>query len=359
MRVVIAYQTVVDGDAVGHDVIEELKTLKEEGVDAYVYAENYDSVTRSFISEDSIDLTNEKDTILIYHHAVYWERGTELLKNAVCKKVIKYHNITPEHFFLPYSLDIFKMCLQGRRQNREIGSINIDMILSDSGFSSKDFIGLGFPEDKIRVLAPFNKIYDIENIKDDTATRNKLSDGKINVFFIGRLSPNKGHKGIIYTAYYYKLLFGNNIRFIIAGGMDSKLDKYYKELQELIYQLGINDIVEFAGRVSFSELKSYYRGSHIFLLLSEHEGFCIPILESQYFKLPIIAYGTSAVKETIGESQLTYDVLDYETISSAIYTLSGNIEMKNYLTGKGYENFLKYEKGKLKDKFLSCLKELE
>ncbi|MBI3815887.1 MAG: glycosyltransferase, partial [Nitrospinae bacterium] len=192
-----------------------------------------------------------------------------------------------------------------------------------------------------------------------TVTLNKLSNGKINVFFIGRISPNKGHKGIIYTAYYYKLLFGNNIRFIISGGLDPKLDKYYNKLKGLIYQLGIGDIIEFTGRVSFSELKSYYSGSHIFLLLSEHEGFCIPILESQYFKLPIIAYGTSAVKETIGENQLVYDVLDYETISSAIYTLSGNSEMKSYLVREGYENFLKYEKDNLKDKFLSYLKELE
>ncbi len=359
MKVVIAYQTVADGDAVGHDVVEEFKALKEAGIDAYIYAENCDSAASKLVSKDSINFLNKKDTILIYHHAIYWKEGGRLLENAACKKVIKYHNVTPEHFFLPYSLEIFEMCMMGRRQNREIADINADMILSDSGFSAKDFLNIGFPENKVRILAPFNKIDYIENIKADSRIVDRLSDGKFNVFFLGRLSPHKGHKSILYTAYYYKLLFGGNIRFIIAGGLDSNLDGYYNELKEITRSLKIDNIVEFKGRVSFPELKSYYLASRAFLLLSEHEGFCIPALESQYFKLPLIAYAASAVKETIGENQLVYDMLDYEILASSIHTLCNDIESKRYLADEGYKNFLKYEKVKLIDKFLSYLKELE
>ena len=358
MRVVIAYPTLVEDDAVGNDVIGQYKCLKEEGIEAYIYAENYDSSISNLISKDSIRFLKDKDTILIYHHSIFWENGIGLLKNANCRKVIKYHNITPEHFFLSYSFDFFKTCLLGRRQNRELVDINIDMIISDSTFNSKDFTDIGFPEDKSRVLAPFHKIHEFESIKADIKTLDKLSNGKINVFFVGRMAPNKGYKNIIYTAYYYKLLFGNNIRFAITGGLDPRLNGYYAELTILVNHLGIGDIVEFFGRVSVQELKSYYLGSHFFLLLTEHEGFCMPILESQYFRLPLVAYGFSGIKETIGENQIVYDDLDYEILASSIYTLYNDAESRRYLTNEGYNNFLKYERNKLKSKFILYLKQL-
>ena len=358
MKVVIASSTFINSDAVGHDIIGQFECLKEEGFEAYIYAENYDSSTSPLISKDSIKFLKDKDTVLSYHHAFYWEEGVELLKDANCKKVIKYHNITPGYFFLPYSFGHFKSCLLGRMQNQELVSIGIDMILCDSSFNAKDFLDIGFPKDRSRVVAPFHKIHDFENAKADIKTLDKLSDGKINVFFVGRMAPNKGHKNILYTAYYYKLLFGSNIRFTIAGGVDPQLNGYYKELTKLADSLGIGDIVESIGRVSFKELKSYYLGSHIFLLLSEHEGFCIPILESQYFKLPLIAYSSSAIKETIGENQLVYDVLDYETLASSIDTIYKDNDTKKYLTDEGCNNFLKYERDRLKSKFIPFLKEI-
>lgn len=359
MRLVIACPTLVDDDAVGQDILLQFESLKEEGIEVYIYTENSDSSNSSLISKDSIKYLKDKDTILIYHQAIYWENGVELLKDARCKKIIKYHNITPEHFFLPYSFHCFKSCMLGRRQNRELADLNVNMVLCDSSFNAKDFLDIGFPEDEIRILAPFHKIHAFDNTKADIKTLEKLSDGKINVFFVGRIAPNKGHRSIIYAAYYYKLLFGSNIRFTIAGGLDPHLNGYYEELIKLVDNLGVGNIVEFVGKVTFQELKSYYLGSHLFLLLSEHEGFCVPILESQYFELPLIAYDSSAVKETIGENQLVYDVIDYEILASSIYTLYGDIELRRYLAEEGYKNFLEYDRKNLKNKFISYLKEIE
>jgi len=358
MRVIIACQALVLADAIGHDVIEEFNCLQEEGIEAYIYAEGCSDETEKLISEDSINLLSDKDTVLIYHHSIFWDNGIELLENAQCKKIIRYHNVTPEHYFLPYSLELFKSCLFARRLNRELVNLDFDMLLSTSAFNARDFTNIGFPEERCRVLAPFHKIHEFDNTKADIATLDRLNDGKINIFFCGRVVPNKGHKHLLYTAYYSKILFDENIRFVIAGTFDERLTKYWDEIKTLSNTLGLSNVVEFVGKVSFNELKSYYLASHAFLLLSEHEGFCVPILESQYFKLPIIAYNSSAIKETMGDNQLTYDSLDYDVIASSIHTLYNDAEARQYLAEEGYKNFLKYEKANLKAKFLSCLREV-
>ncbi|MFQ5442943.1 MAG: glycosyltransferase family 4 protein [Thermodesulfobacteriota bacterium] len=357
MRVVIACPAVVEYDAVGNDVIEEYRCLKEEGIEAYIYAEKFDDSSSHLISEDCLHLLKKKDTVLVYHHAIHWERGLELFKNAACRKVVKYHNITPEHFFLPYSSNIFKNCLLARKQTGELLGAGIDLALFDSHFNALDFLSLGFPPERCRILAPFNRIHEYEKIKSDISVLERLSDGKVNVLFTGRVAPNKGHRHILYTAYYYKLLFGNNVRFTIVGGKDFLLNGYYRELKELRGSLQIDDIVEMTGTVSYEELKSYYLASHIFLLMSEHEGFCVPVLEAQYFKLPIIAFASSAVKETAGKNQLIYNSIDYETFASSIHTLYNDPGARMYLADEGHKNFQGYERDGLKNLFLSQMGE--
>jgi len=355
MRVVIAYPTVVDADAVGCDVIEEYLCLKEDGVEAYIYAENHDSTTSHMVDRDCLKFLEDRETILIYHHAIYWEKGLELLKNSLCTRVVKYHNITPEHFLLPYSFELFRTCLLARRQTAEIVDAGVDLGLFDSRFNARDFIASGLSESLCRVLPPFTRIHELDGLRADTRTIERISDGRANVFFAGRVAPNKGHRSILYTAYYYKLLFGPEVRFIMAGGLDPGLKGYYEELKALSRALGVDDVVEFAGRVSPEELKSYYVGSHVFLLLSEHEGFCVPILEAQRFKLPLVAYDSTAVAETLGINQLCFDTLDYETLASSIYTLYNDPSARGYLAEEGYKNFLKYERAVLREKFLSCV----
>ncbi|NIR26507.1 MAG: glycosyltransferase, partial [Gammaproteobacteria bacterium] len=118
----------------------------------------------------------------------------------------------------------------------------------------------------------------------------RLSDGKTNVLFVGRVSPNKGHVHLMNTVLYYRMLFDDNIRLVIAGHVSPHLTKYYAHLLRMARSLGISKNVEFWGKVTTRQLASLYRESDAYLLLSEHEGFCVPILEAQSQGLPVIAY---------------------------------------------------------------------
>jgi glycosyltransferase involved in cell wall biosynthesis len=92
--------------------------------------------------------------------------------------------------------------------------------------------------------------------------------------------------------------------------------------------------------------------------MSEHEGFCVPILEAQYHNIPIIALDRAAVKETLGIEQLIYEKVDYGIFSSAIYTLITDIEIHTYLAKQGYNNFLKYETGKISERMLNAVQNI-
>ncbi|GAB4487471.1 MAG: glycosyltransferase family 4 protein [Thermodesulfovibrionales bacterium] len=358
MRVLIACPTLAENDAIGNDILEQCRCLREEGIEASIFAENSPPVFRDIVTRDARRVLDDKKTVLIYHHGIHWEQGTELFRLAKGKKVVKYHNITPEHFFLPYSFDFFQTCLLGRRQNSELMRTGIDLLLADSNYNGDDFRDIGFPEDRIRVLAPFHRMTDYDRLVPDAAIFEKSAAGLPVVFFVGRIAPNKGHRHFIRTAYYYRMLFGEDVRFVIAGGFHPSLMGYSGEVCALVRQLRLENMVSFAGKVTVEALKAFYQKSAVFLLLSEHEGFCVPILESQYFNLPIVAFGCCAVGETLGDNQLVFDRIDYQTIAAAVHTVVNDREASTFLAVNGQRNFQRFERERLKKEFLGIIREL-
>ncbi len=359
MKVVIVSQALSAADAVGHDVLEERACLEEEGIDVAVYAEQYSRDTAGNVNPEALKFLEDRSSLLIYHHAIFWKSGEEILRRAKGKVAVKYHNVTPAHFFLPYSRHYAHFSFLGRRQTAALARMGSILLFADSSFNARDFLSEDFPKDNIRIVPPFHRIHDLACTEPDGAIEDTLhQSGKVNLLFVGRVAPNKGHRHMIYTAFYYRLLFGDNIHFYVVGGRDYFLKAYHRELDALLDRLELNGCFTFAGKVSEAQLKSYYCGSQVFLCLSEHEGFCVPLIESQYFKVPIVAYETGAVKETIGREQLTFDEIDYELLASALNELSNNARARDYLTGMGSENFANYERNCLKGRFIEAVREV-
>lgn len=358
MRVLIACPTLAENDAIGNDILEQCRSLQEEGNEVSVFAENYPPVFQNIVASDPQRILGDSQSVFIYHHGIHWERGTQLLLQAKGIRIVKYHNITPEHFFLPYSYDFFQTCFLGRQQNRDLMNAGVDVLLADSGYNGDDFRAIGFPDDKIRVLAPFHRMADYERVAPDDASFERFADGRPVVFFVGRIAPNKGHRHIICTAYYYRMLFGDDVRFVIAGGGHPALMGYAGEVKTLIRQLRLEKTVFLAGKVSAETLKAFYMKSAAFLLLSEHEGFCVPILEAQHFNLPLVAYGAAAVGETIGPNQLVYDRIDYQVLAAAVHTVIHDQEARTFLAEHGRQNFQRFNRERLKTEFLGILREL-
>ncbi|PZE20813.1 glycosyltransferase [Paenibacillus xerothermodurans] len=336
------HQTFADGDAIGHDIQGMYDVFDKMNVSVAVFCE-YNLADPKYRTIDATSLRKKikvKNNIVIYHHSIHWEFGETVLQQASCQIVVRYHNITPTKFFKGYSKKYVQITEAGRLQTQRLAENYNFYWLSASNYNNLEILGYGVDVASTDVVAPFHKI---EHMDDVPANQNVLSTlirtSMVNVLFIGRVASNKGHKRICKVARAYKELFGNNFVFWIVGGFDNEISKYNEELQNYIYKWGLQDNVIFTQKVPIETLKSYILGCDLFLCVSEHEGFCVPLIECQYHGLPVVACESTAIGETLGQEQLLFSEFDEDLIASAIHEVATDKETSSYLIEKGRENY--------------------
>lgn len=338
MRIVQTHQTVVNHDAIGND-IEIMQRILSKKHDCKVYAQNALHKMVDYIDErEFYNLIEDPDVLIIYHHSSYWREGETILRKAKGKIIIRYHNITPPEYFVSFSNDYYTQCKLGREQTaRFIVDFPKAIWLVDSCYNALDVTGVS--KECIAVLPPFHKIEEwAEKLPDEKLLSELLNSTVINLLFVGRIAPNKGHLFLLNILNEYKANYGNSIKLRIIGKFDNGLVKYNDLINKRITEYGLCDNVEFVGEINDALLSSYYLGSDFFICVSEHEGFCVPIPEAQFFGLPIIAKTTSAIPETLGMNQIALkdDPLEYAAAISMVYN---NREYYGFLRENGRMNF--------------------
>lgn len=337
-KIILMHQTVTNHDAIGND-IEKMYQLLSEKNTCYVYAVNQFNNQVAYITDEELNRAIKlKDTVIIYHHSGYWDLGEQILDKSECQLVIRYHNITPPEFFEKYNEFHYSQCKYGREQTeRFIQKYKNAFWLSDSEYNQKEIHDI--PEERLYICPPFHKLEEWKRtIPDEQILQKMLYDDRLQVLFVGRIAPNKGHLFMLDVLNCYCENYDRSIILRIIGKPDDLLEKYNKEIAQHIrgYELKIN--VEFVGEINDSTLLAYYLGSDVFLCVSEHEGFCVPILEAQSCELPIIARDLCAVPDTLGENQLLLegDVREY---AAALREIRTNDKLVEYLRSQGKINY--------------------
>ncbi len=352
MKILILHGTIVKHDAIGNDVFWMANVLSEK-YKVFCYADVYKFENLNFLTlEEVFDFISCSENVLIYHHSIFWELGEEILHRSKCKILFKYHNITPGSFFVNYSEESVIQCEMGRHQTiRLVNKFKKSMWLCDSSYNAQDINGA----EKIEIVPPFNVIESWNSINENLETKTKLVNlKKCKILFVGRIAPNKGFKRIIEVIYRYKLFYNQQVEIFFIGKCFNPT--YLLELKEEIYKKGIQDQVTFVGEADKEILKSYYLNCDIFLCLSEHEGFCVPVVEAQYFNLPVIAYDQPAVKETLGDGQFVFEN-NIDLFPVAINEVFKNQFTKNELIKNGRKNFFnRFSFEKIKNTFVNSLK---
>ena len=179
----------------------------------------------------------------------------------------------------------------------------VDYCLADSEFNKQNLRELGYkvPIDVLPIIIPFDD-YKKEPNQD---IMEKYKDGKHNIIFTGRIAPNKYHQDIITAFACYKKYYDSEARLFLVGSY-KETDTYYRKLKKYVELLAVEDIV-FTGHIKFEEILAYYRVADVFVCMSEHEGFCVPLVEAMFFGIPIIAYNCTAVPITLGDGGILID----------------------------------------------------
>lgn len=297
MQIYQMIPTIAYGDAVSNDTIALQNVMKDMGYNTKIYA---DSIVAPYDHKTALPVEKLKsvqpDDIIIYHLST----GNQLnfdVADYKCRKIVIYHNITPPEFYHgndQFFKGISEWALEGARYLSD----KVDYCIADSEFNKQDLINMGYkcPIDVLPIVIPMK---DYEK-KPSREGMKEYRDGKTNILFTGRLAPNKKHEDIIAAFYYYKKLYNPNSRLILAGSY-KPTDNYFKRLETYIRRLGLDDVV-ITGHKKFNHIISCYKSADVFLCMSEHEGFCVPLVESMIYKVPIIAYASTAIPGTLNGS---------------------------------------------------------
>ncbi|MCM1007476.1 MAG: glycosyltransferase family 4 protein [Ruminococcus flavefaciens] len=326
MRIIQILPTLSFGDAIGNDTIALKGAIADMGFDSEIYAENVDKRLSSDIAKNIGRLKGLKpDDIILYHKST----GTDLtfkLDEFKCRKIMIYHNITPPEFFAPYSPaaeSLTKFGYEGVEFLRD----KVELCLADSSYNKSELIRMGY-NCPIEVRPILIKFDDYKQTPDKTVLKN-CSDGKKNLIFVGRIAPNKKQENIIRAFYWYKRMNPDS-RLILAGSYTG-MENYFERLVKYTKALGLEEDVVFTGHIKFSEILAYYHSAHAFVCMSEHEGFCVPLAEAMFFDIPIIAYDTSAISDTLGGSGVLIDDNDPVFAAHVIDRVIGDNTLRNHI----------------------------
>lgn len=312
------------GDAIGDSARRVRNLLRSMGHASDLFALTIDEDMRDEARPFSDRAAHSAD-VTIFHFALP-SPMTEAFASLRSAKVLQYHNITPARFFAPYDPGLFRLATIGRRELQSLAG-RVDLALGDSEYNRRELENLGFGNSGVFPIA-----VDIDRITQAghvPVLDRMLDDGLTNFLFVGRMVPNKRIEDIIRLAEHYKRYVDAYYRFIFVGRVDG-VPSYYHQLRELLRRLDWPpDRFLFTGPVPDTELAAYYRASSVYISMSEHEGFCVPLVEAMAADLPILAYSCTAIPDTLGGAGVSFSPKDFEYAAELLGVLAFDDEVRS------------------------------
>jgi glycosyltransferase involved in cell wall biosynthesis len=295
------------GDAIGDSARKVRDMLRRAGHQSDLYAMTIDEELRDDVRPFE-DTAAYQGDVTIFHFALP-SPMTDAFATLKGGRVLQYHNITPAEFFAPYDPGLFRLAALGRRELQTLAG-RVDLALGDSDFNRQELEAMGFGQTGVMPIAVNTER--ITGAPRRPALERILSDGLINILFVGRIVPNKRIEDHIRLAEVYKRYVDSYYRFIFVGRTDG-VPRYYAQVRALIteYQM-LPDRFWFTGPVPDEDLAAFYRWADVYVSLSEHEGFCVPLVEAMAADVPVLAYAAGAVPETLGGSGVLFSPKDLE-----------------------------------------------
>ncbi|KRE51056.1 glycosyltransferase family 4 protein [Paenibacillus sp. Soil724D2] len=324
MRVFQLLDALDYGDAVSNHAIEINNMLIEMGIFTKIYSIYAHQKVDTF-RESINEIKVKKDDVIIFHFS-----GKSSLLNKInrlrCKKVLIYHNITPHHYFEGMEPH-YTQCLDGRMQLEELVGM-FDLYLGDSQFNVSELLNLGCEPSRVMPI--------IVDLKIKSSKRKyTISNNGTKFLFVGRVAPNKKHEDVMRIFdYYCTYIDPNAILYFVGNYNDYML--YYEKLLNIRSNLTSGRKIIFTGKVSNDELVHHYKTADVFLCMSEHEGFCVPLLESMSYGLPTFAFDSGAINSTMGASGVLITEKRFDDIAELIDILLNKQEIAREIVEKQY-----------------------
>jgi glycosyltransferase involved in cell wall biosynthesis len=320
--------------AVGQHVVQIKRLLDDMGIESTTFAEHI----RPAMTGHGNDFRDygrgvpaKPGDVLLYHVAI-GSPVADFVRDQQGRLVLDHHNITPANFWTGWEPAVVDAAAWARRQFAELAP-RADSGIAHSHFSERELVDEGCRS--TRVL-PVMVDLDALEVEVDEVALDRLHGGSAGApvwLFVGRLAPNKCQHDIIKAFWAYRSVYDQTALLRLVGASSS--ERYLEALHELVIALNLDDAVEITGGVSPGELAAHYRAADVLVCLSEHEGFCVPLLEAMHHEVPVVAYAATAVAETLGDGGISLPSKSPSTVAAAVHLVLQDPGRRSQLVAAG------------------------
>jgi len=320
-------------DAIGSHVLHVRDALRGAGFESEIFAGDAHPEVRSEArSIDDLPLRSHPGSWLLFHHSTGSAVAEAVLRRPE-PKILDYHNITPPSYVQRWAPWMREELELGLEQLRALAPVSFFGI-AHSSFSEKELHGAGCT--RTAVAAPLVDLGAFDRPADDAvlgARRAERAGGGADWLFVGRISPHKAQHDLVKALDAYRRAYDPRARLLLVG--TSLGDDYRRALERFAARLGLADAVRMMGTVSDAALRAYYATADVFVCASEHEGFCVPLVEAMHLGVPVVAFDAAAVGETVGDGGLVVRDKSPMAMAAAVNRAVADPALRAALAGAG------------------------
>jgi glycosyltransferase involved in cell wall biosynthesis len=305
------------GDAIGDEALQIRDSLRRAGFASEVYALTVDEEVQDQVHPFP-EREEDTPTDLVILHFALPSPLSEKFAATRCKKLLIYHNLTPSAYFVGQDDELARFSERGREELRALAP-QTDLAVGDSEFNRRELAGVGFRRTGVLpILLDFSRYQAAPN----PVLLSMLDDDRVNFLFVGRVYPNKRFEDLLRFAFFYKKYVSENFRLLLVGKA-GRMEPYWQRLQRLADRWGLRSAeCIFTGHLPWDELLACYRVADVFLSMSEHEGFGVPLVESMLLGVPVLAYAAASVPDTLGPAGVQFRQKNYEELAEMAHLLA-------------------------------------
>ena len=323
------------GDAISGEVLALQRCFRSLGFESEIFSINahpklkaHARDYREFISTGGENFAGS----IILHYSLGSPLNAIYRALGEASRYLIHHNLTPPHWFEGVNPRIVEELKAGLQELPELCALSTGLI-ADSAYNAGEIEGLGF-QAQVLELPIDPKRWEIPSNPGIASILR--SEPGLHLLHVGRLAPNKMIEDVIKTFYFLHHHIRNDSRLWLVG-IDIDTELYSFALKSLVYELNLSHAVNFVGCLDDSEVKALYENGSVYICMSEHEGFCLPVVEAMRFGMPVVAYASSALPDTLGKSAALVSEKRHAEIAELIERISKDGELRQRMVAAGRE----------------------